>query len=477
MTLGKSPVKTAQELFDIIERDKGDYDRLDRYWDGDHDMPFLPADADREYEMLAQRSVTNLIPLVVNTSVQMLYIDGFTRNGSLLRAEEPDPIWEHWHKSRLDAKQSDLWRSAARHSMAYLWASKESRDGKPISRALSATRTAAIFEYPASDLEPLAALTLRHWEDRDALGVMWDGRNKYEVSVTDGKVKSARLLGPHGASTCPVTRFSVELDLEGRATGLMEPLMSVQDRLNQTVFDLLVAQTYNSFVVRTATGMVPPPKMQMVDGVRVPVRDANGDIVPDPIQLSKRNILVAEDPEAKFGHLPGSRLDGFIEAVDLAFRHMSVIGQIPPPYALGQIANLSAEALGAADTGQGRKLELLKHSFGESMERQFSVVASLLGDESLADDLRAEVRWRDMSIVSESQVADSLIKLSSLGIPPRALWERVPSVTRDELARWEDARREDGYDTEAFRSFMDTAGALTPAPTRPEVLIEPTETV
>jgi hypothetical protein len=97
---------------------------------------------------------------------------------------------------------------------------------------------------------------------------MWDGLYEYPVTFKGLSDKSASASAGQAArrSECPVTRFAAAVDLEGRTLGVIEPMIALQNRINQTVFDLLVAQTYASTMVRTVTGMAPPMK-----------RDADGD--------------------------------------------------------------------------------------------------------------------------------------------------------------------------------------------------------
>ena len=166
------------------------------------------------------------------------------------------------------------------------------------------------------------------------------------------------------------------MDLEGDTWGVIEPLIPVQDRINQTVFDLLVAQTYTAFIVRTATGLAPPLKMQKnADGIMEPILDVDGNPVPDRQFLNATRWMYGSDPATKFGTLPAGDLVGFISALDLALKHWVGLSQIPPHFLLGQIANVSAEALQAAEAALGRKVEEFKHSFGESWEHVFRILS------------------------------------------------------------------------------------------------------
>jgi hypothetical protein len=137
-------------------------------------------------------------------------------------------------------------------------------------------------------------------------------------------------------------------------------------------------------------------------------------------------------------------LGGFIDSIDMSIRHLSAISQTPPHHLLGQIANLSAEALLAAETALSRKIEEFRKSFGESWERVFRVAAELDGNTESAEDFSGEVLWRDMEMKSLAQSADGLGKLAdSLGIPKRGLWSRVPNVTATEISEWEQIREDD----------------------------------
>src|SRR5690606_34533320 len=146
----------------------------------------------------------------------------------------------------------------------------------------------------------------------------------------------------------------------------------------------------------------------------VPVVDPNtGRPVPDDVNLSAKRVFWAEDQDTRFGTLDETPLDGFIKAIEMAFQHISALTQTPPHHLLGKVANLSGDALVAAEAGLFRKVEEFKTSFGESWERVFRIAAEI-GEYEGADDFHGEVLWRDMGQKSMSQTADALAKLSEL---------------------------------------------------------------
>lgn len=457
--MANAPRELAVDLLRILDGDLPRLERIDKYDKGEHDDPYMPSNADAEYRMLAKRAVSNWMPLLVSTPAQAMYVDDFRRGNSEEKSLTDDIVsgileaaaakrgveMEHWHRSRMDARQAAIHRGALKFGHSFVLTEKVK--GKAVSKGLSALATSAVFEDAANDDVPYAVLTVTQWPKegkREGIARMWDRTNEYEVrfkSMTDEKSIRVRNGKRHGYFECPVTRFAAAVDLEGRTVGVIEPMIPLQNRINQTVFDLLVTQTYASFKVRYATGMAPPIER---DAEGDPVLDAHGNPKPLPINHNAKRFLFAEDHEAKFGTLDETPLNGFIDSIEASIRHLAAISQTPPHHLLGQIANLSAEALLAAETALARKVEEFRKAFGESWERVFRVAAYLDGHPVEADDFTGEVLWRDMEQRSLAQSADALGKLAeALGIPKEGLWPRVPGTTSTEIRHWQTLKEQE----------------------------------
>jgi hypothetical protein len=458
-----SPKALAVELLAILERDAGRIQRIDNYMHGKHDDPYMPPQADDEYKLLAKRAVSNWMPLLIGTPAQALYVDGFrpgTSNAGLpVASSSTSPQWEHWQRSRMDARQAAVYRGALGFGHSFVLTEKTKKG--VISKGLSAKRTAALFEDAANDETPYAALTVTAKPRGETPGKarLFDGKYEYAVLFTTyGDADSTKVVGKklHGGSECPVTRFAASVDLEGRTIGVVEPMIPLQNRINQTIFDLLVAQTYTSHEVRYVTGMAPPLQMELLDEAGQvttdpalavdsrPKLDSAGNPIPASVNHNARRFLFAEDPDVKFGSLPAGPIGSLIDSVDMSIRHLAAISQTPPHHLLGQIANLSAEALLAAETALSRKIAEFQSIFGEAWERVFRIAAEMEGNDAAQDDFSGEVQWRDMESRSLAQAADALGKLADqLGIPKRGLWKRVPGVTQTEYEDWEQMAEED----------------------------------
>lgn len=464
----------AKKLLTVLFNDIKEMAVFDRYLHGEHDPPYMPDTANDEYQLLADRCTMNWIPLIVDTPVQAMYVDGF-QPGDGNAGATGNQAWDHWQRSGLDAKQSPIYRSAFTHGHAFTITDIDPSTGASRTRGLSPLRTSALFEDPANDITPAVAMTVHSWAEWDdearktvKLGkaTLWDHENKYDIwfdtlSDASGAKVGWKFIGKHGCSTCPVTRFSASVDLEGRTTGLVGPMKPVQDRINQTIFDLLIAQTYGSFKVRWVTGMAPPLMQKpvfvrdedgntvldtdgqpLIEGM-VNVLDGSGRPMPNDVNLSPKRLVFAEDPEVRFGAIDGTPLDGYIKACEMAIRQLAALSQTPPHHILGQIANLSAEALEAAETSLQRKVQLFQTIFGECWERVFNLAAELDGDTAGALDYNGEVKWRDLEGAGLAKSADALLKLKELEVPRVGLWRRIPGATESELTDWQRIVEED----------------------------------
>jgi hypothetical protein len=282
------------------------------------------------------------------------------------------------------------------------------------------------YDEPELDIWPHLALSAEPARINGKIGYalkVYDETSVYylqaDASGDDVTWVESRL---HDVNVCPVVRFANMLDLEGRADGEVEPFIPVAGRIDQTVFDRLVVQRFASWVVRTISGMAKP--------------EDDTDAAAQRLRLKVEDLLIAEDHETKFGSLPATPLDGFIAAAKADVQTLAAVSQTPAHELLGDMVNLSAEALAAARASLTAKVEERQHSFGESWEQTLRLASWVMGDTEAARDYSAQVRWKDTEIRSLAQASDALGKLATmLGVPVEMLWEKVPGWTDQDVAR------------------------------------------
>lgn len=437
---------SAQKALDVVERmlpmlrhDSRELTLFDDYMRGKHARPYKPADATDEYRLLEARSVANVMPLVVGTIAQTLYLEGYRRGDQADNA----PAWRAWQANGLDGRQSMLYRSSLTYGVAYMVVLPGTT--APVMRPVSPRRLLAVYDDQAADEWPRFALEsvpyLNERGERCERFRLYDDEQVHDVAERDVvALDSLRHDGAktHGLGVCPVVRYPCELDLEGRYTGVVGPLIPSQDRLNQTTFDMNMVQSYGSFVIRTASGMtlpgMPGTEGGGESGDAAKAREAK-------MRVGADRFLVSQDPDTKFGTLAGTPLDGYIGTRDQAQRDIATKAQVPPHHLLGGNAAMSAEALAATETGLQRQSDSHQHTFGESHEQSFRLSALADGDRAGWEDYEAQSVWANKEARSFAQTADALLKLhDGLEVDAEMLWPMIPGWTQLDVERAKELR-------------------------------------
>lgn len=398
---------------------------LEDYYHGRQARPYAPQGARWEYRELIARSITNWLPLVVHTISQRLIVDGFH---STLGAATDQRAWQVWQNSQLDGRQRQQHLETLKlgYSFAFVWPAADG--GLPHVAPASPLRVFAEYD-DADDEWPTEVIRLRGKEL-----VLYDADAAYVFEVKESGVQAAPgaalRMEEHALGIPPVVRFRTNPDLTGGMIGEIEPLIPITDRINDTVFSLLMAQQYAAFRQRWVTGM------------EIPRDPVTGEEV-EPFSAAVQRLWIGEDPEIKFGEFGQTDLSGYLASYDSGIRSLSAIAQVPPHYLLGEMANLSAEALTAAESALAHKVDDRQTALGESWEQTLRLCGLAMGDEALWSDAGCTVRWRNTEARSMAATADALGKLAQmLGVPPRALWELVPGVTPEMVARWTEMAEE-----------------------------------
>lgn len=411
---------------DMIEQHKtlmtrdGKHGKIERYLLGDHDLPYMPRGAKTEYKHIAKRSITNWLPLISDTFSKGLFVDGY-RPAKAIDNAQP---WTYWQANGLDARQTIAHRGALEYGVSYVLVLPG--DPAPLIRPLSPTRTLAWYADP-DDEWPMYGLVV---SGRDTGGAklfrVYDQTSTYTLRIEqEGAKPQLVFVEDHNLGVTPLVRFRDRMD--DTTTGIISPLIAMQDRVNETVFSLMIALQYASFRQRWATGLA------------IPTDENNQPI--EPFKAAVDRLWVTDSPDARFGDFDQTEVSGHLDTYASTVRSLAAIAQTPPHVLLGDLVNLSADALAAAEASTQRKIGEYETIFGESWEQVLRLAAAADGDDVGATDESAEVRWRDTEARSLAQTVDALGKMvQMLAVPAEAAWERIPGVTDQDVQRWKTLR-------------------------------------
>lgn len=409
---------------------------------GNHEKPFKPREANREYDALLEKSTVPLIGLAVRILRQGIEVVDYEPGIK----EHKDQLWAAWNANRMRGRQKRLWRAALTGGLGYTLVLPG--DPVPVIKIFSGKNMIAVYqdveydEWPMFAAEGTAASSSKfHFNiyDEDAQYTLQMDPNGGEVSFIEFK--------EHGAGVCPVIRYMGETDDEGNVTGEVEPLIPIQASIDQSKFDLLMTETFSSWKIRYASGMATPETDEERERIK--------------LVLSQDRILVSDNPETKFGTLDGTDLAGYIEAGKASKEELASVAQITHKAIVGAKSNTSngADAQAADESSTMRKITDYTGAFAEGIGQLNRLTGHYLGLEGAWDDYAGVVTFRDSAIRSLAQVADAIGKLADpkLGIPKEALWAMLPTVEADTIKRWKEMAKDTPLGVLAAGLFDDDA--------------------
>jgi len=471
-----SNVRSAlRECIDVCRRDSWLVDEADAYMHGDHPQPYIPDNADAEFRSLAKKSIMNLFPLVINSVAESCHVENIRHSSVAALADvfedggtgdDIAPEMNVWQRNHMDSRQLSVTRTLAAHGIVYGLTMRDADTGEVRLDFFPADRAASLYSDPINDTVPKWGFVIRSGTVGNIrLAYLFDATSYWRVEPGDRDYRITP-MGEHGLGKCPVVRAHLYMGLDGVPHGFVRPAINAAQQVNQTSFDLLAAQSWGSFKVRAISGMAPPvrrwsataieaayPRPEPSDpdfeeleaqwlrtpkpAVGDPILDENGQEIPIPIHMNQKRFLIADDPDTKFQTLDETNIAPLITALDSRVRQFMAQTQTPLTYLMGEMANLSAEALQTAEIAKTRRDGMVRIVLGELYENMLRNAMTLMGEDARASDEGTEVVWADASPTSLSAAADALGKMGEmLDIPRTALWAEVPGMTGAKLRQW-----------------------------------------
>ena len=401
----------ARRLFARLMAGRTQLDVVRRYWTGRMGLPLVVGrDVPREVKEMARVATgINIAGTVVEALEQSLFVDGFRGP----RQSTDLDVWATWQANALDAHQGAIHRPALAYGTSYaiVWPGallpedlRINNDPKiPVIHGTSPRLMSAEYDrrrptWPTIALESVGGG--EYWMyDKEAIYTL--ARDEDTFQLVDAK--------EHGLGVTPVIRYA-EVDdpdadeeaaeetqftrwrpLPRLVAGQVAPLMPLQDQIGLVTFNLLVAQHYCAFRQRYIIGWVAADENNVVK-----------------LAASRLQLWTDAPDNVKVGELSETDLSGYIEAREASLKYAATLSQTPVHELIGELVNLSAEALAAAEAGRDRKVDEHKTMFGESHEQMLRLVGEIAGTDVPFD---AQVVWRDTTARAFAAIIDALGKL------------------------------------------------------------------
>jgi hypothetical protein len=418
------PIYWVQFLSEALTNRYQTHRRFDDYYRGEHQLPGgLPIASMRaHYRRLLRESRSNWAELIVDAVNERLRVEGFRFSGN----EQADlDIWQSvWQANSLDARSDEVHVESLVWSYAYaiVWPDETG------AVKITAEHPAEVICYaPAQDRHNVM-IALKRWCDDwgywhatlytptyifKFVCAKPSNQAPRQPSMWDQRpVPNEPWPLPNPFGQVPVIEFPNNPRLlTGGRSELGGGQLDIIDRINETVFNRLLAAQFAAFRQKWVTGMEIP-------------RDKETGRPVEPFKVAVDRLWMSENPDAKFGEFSEATLQNYIASAESDIQALASISRTPSYYLLPHGPMPSGEALKAAETGLVAKVRRRQRFFGESWEQMVRLALLMQGDPR-ASDTSCETIWADPESRSDAQTADALVKLAQVGVPAEMLWERA----------------------------------------------------
>ena len=394
----------------------------------------IPRNSDTELQSLRDLSETPWLGLVVTTTAQMIQMQGITCTSD----RDLTKMWLPWQRNDMALRQQAITRATLAYGYSY--STVLPGDLGASIRGISPRDMYAVYQDIAVDEYPMYGLRIVGSKPGERGLQVIDEEAVHHLVEKDGRLQYVEPRF-HDVGVTPIIRDTNQMDLEGRSPGEVEPFIPVAKRINKTAYDRLLVQHYNSWKIRTATGLAKPE--DEAEGKRL------------KLLLRQSDILTGEEG-VEFGTLDETSMDGFIKAWESDIEALAAVSQTPSHNLTGKMINLSAEALAAAQSMLELKAGERKTSLGSGAVRKLRLAAHIEGREEDANDFTVTALFEDLESRSMAQAADALGKLATmLGIPVELLWDRIPGVSVEDAKKWQQYKLEHPSADEKLAAALD----------------------
>ncbi|GAB1326982.1 phage portal protein [Streptomyces sennicomposti] len=417
-------------------------DRLQAYAEGRAPLPHVPGVDPAEAREWMKDARTNWTALVIDSPAERLGVEGFRFGDDSKADDDANRIWQ---ENSMDA-ESELVHYGAMSQRRSFVLVEDDGAGNPRMLHKSA-RQVAVARDPHNPRKIAAGLYmyLDDWTGQSR-ATLWtpDEVHEFVSELTElaFPLRAVRLdswdfwtlpsgkdtSGPNALKQVPLVPFVNRRNRRPDGYAEHEDVLSIQNRITTGVIQLMAAGRYGAFKQRWAAGL------------EVDEDPLTGQKI-QPFKLDIKTLWTTDDHDVKFGEFAATDLRPYVAAVQSAVQDLAAISKTPPHYLLGQVVNVSGDALKAAETGLASKVKSKQREYGESWEEVMRLAFRVMGD-ARADEMGAETIWADSESRTVSELADAAVKKGAAGVPWRQRMEDL-GYTPQQIARMEIDRASD----------------------------------
>lgn len=426
--------KDIEQAITNIRANSSRYAKAERYYNGDHDLAFATEKFENTFGTLFREFALNLCPVICDAVRDKLRVTGFSvdENGTRtsLSASESNAgsLRNHanriWQRNRMGTRAGEIHKEALKCGDAYMivWPNEFHEAVMHPNRAANMT---VLYD---EDSPGRIAWAAKAWNTADKhirLNVLYPDRIERYISKKAGEgslaeakdfvpfVQSPRFSVPEAGKKqgdawtlnnpfgiVPVFHFANNADLGMTGRSELEAAIPVQDGLNKSVLDMLVAMEFSAFRQRWAAG--------------IEVEYGDDGKALGPFTAGVEHLWIAGNADAKFGDFEAAQLEQFLKVKDSFRVDMASVTGTPLHYFLQNTSGFpSGESLKKAETRFLSKVRDRHESFGQVWA---DVMAFALQIEGHGNDVRLLTEWEDPAPMSDREFLENILLKRQIGL-------------------------------------------------------------
>lgn len=403
------------------------YRKTSRYYLGDQDLSYATQKFRNTFGQLFSTFAENVCPVVVDTVADRLQVTGFTLTDASNTAWVDNieaATGEIYRRNRLNQRQGQLYQEALRSGDSYciVWPDET---GQAVIYPQQANQVAVSYHPEQVGFITNAAkwwlTTEENGQHRIRLNLYYPDRiEKFATppSVNTDLPLDARAFQPvtdedaiipNPWGKVPIFHFGNNAPLGRYGRSELDDIIPLQNALNKSVMDMLVAMEFSAYPQRYATGI----EVQY---------DADGKPM-NPFQSGADRLWIGEGENVKFGQFATVDLAQYIAVQDAFRASISRVSGIPMHYLLNLTGGYpSGESLKTSEARLTAKVKDRQIAWGNTWSDVMRFCLLVQGME----DVELETQWLDTEPRNEAaNIQNAVLKVSELDIPPSQVWAEL----------------------------------------------------
>lgn len=402
-----------QKALDKLQQKRERANRLINYYNGDHDLAFASEKFRNTFGNMLKNMRENLCQIVVDAPVDRMEIINFSAGEE--NAPVSDAAWFIWQRELMEFYAAELHKEAFKTGEAFLIV--EPGANREAKFYVQDSRNCVIVRDDDSGLDLFGAKLWPTEEKRVRLNLYYPDRVEKYITRANYKTSSGQTLKENHFEpfesefensiefnefgAIPMFRFETE--------SVILPAIPIQDRLNKTICDELVAQEFAAYPQRYATGLE-LPENEMTGRPEI------------PFKAGIDRLWFTEGKDARFGEFSAANLNQFLEVENAARLSVARVTGTPLHFFSFSVSDaISGEALKTLESRFTKRIKRTCLSFGAVWARAMRFALQIEGIET---DAPLTVQWESPEQRSEKELLDALGKKKDiLEVPTDVLRE------------------------------------------------------